>query len=63
MKPGRVKPLDRLARRVRQADVGQASSIEVVRHARVPILKYVDRASGVPVDISINSTDGSRNSR
>lgn len=52
-----VRLLQRLQRTARALGL---QDLELV-YARVPLLKYCDPISGLPVDLSINSNDGQRN--
>jgi len=57
------RALQRLQRRARATGVARAGrSCEVVKHARVPIFKFVEAQSGAHFDVCVNSTSGARNS-
>lgn len=51
-------PLKKLAALLKKNEVAEEGSIQVVAKARVPIVKYVDRLTAYPVDISFNVTSG-----
>lgn len=48
----------RFARRLDVRCCSQSKSCEVVSHARVPIIKYVDANSKIPIDISFEQRSG-----
>ena len=57
----RLAPLTALARRLGTAPPAISSTctkLFLVAHARVPILKLVEKQSGLPIDICANITDG-----
>ena len=51
-------PLHTLKSELVSADVADADSVTVLDKASVPIVKVVDRETGVRVDISFNTTNG-----
>ncbi len=51
-------PLKRLAKLIDNASLAEKGSIQVISKARVPIIKYIDRISAYPVDISFNTVSG-----
>ena len=57
-KPRRVQALQKLGRALRSVS-WPVRELEVVDRARVPIVKFVDGATGVAVDIGIETADGS----
>ena len=48
----------RLAKQLGRAGMTQAESVEVIWHAKVPIIKFVDRLTGLKVDLSFESYTG-----
>ena len=50
--------MHRLARHLQSTGVAQPDSVSVVVHAKVPIIKYVDRVTGIKVDISFENASG-----
>lgn len=51
-------PLRKLSRALIKAGIADARTVQVIAHARVPIIKFVDRLTGHPVDISFNIASG-----
>lgn len=51
-------PLRKLARALIKAGIADSRSVQVISKARVPIIKFVDRLTGHPVDISFNIASG-----
>lgn len=51
-------PLRKLARALIKAGIADPRSVQVISKARVPIIKFVDRLTGHPVDISFNIASG-----
>lgn len=51
-------PLRRLARALEKAGLAESHSMQVIARARVPIIKYRDCATGLPVDISFHIASG-----
>lgn len=51
-------PLRKLARALIKAGIAEGRSMQVISRARVPIIKFVDRLTGLPVDISFNVASG-----
>jgi non-canonical poly(A) RNA polymerase PAPD5/7 len=43
---------------IRDLDIAVPGSIETIAHARVPIIKFIDKFSGLKVDLSFDSTTG-----
>ncbi|KAF9886023.1 hypothetical protein FE257_012079 [Aspergillus nanangensis] len=43
---------------LRQLDIAAPGSIETIAHARVPILKFVDKMTGLKVDLSFDNDSG-----
>lgn len=57
------KATEQVLRRIRGAlDHDGMRDVTVIGHAKVPIIKFVDPRSGIPVDISINNTLALHNS-
>ncbi|KAK9447902.1 uncharacterized protein V1518DRAFT_80156 [Limtongia smithiae] len=50
--------LFRLANALKAQQVAASGSVEVVARARVPIVKYVDRVSGIAIDVSFERYGG-----
>lgn len=55
---GQKPPLRKLARLLQAANLAEEDSIQVVSKARVPIIKYIDRVTSYPIDISFNTVSG-----
>lgn len=51
-------PLKKLANLLKKAGIPETGSIQVISKARVPIIKYIDRVTAYPVDISFNTITG-----
>ena len=51
-------PLRKLARALIKAGIADPRTVQVISKARVPIIKFVDRLTGHPVDISFNIASG-----
>ena len=51
-------PLRKLARALIKAGIADSRSVQVISRARVPIIKFTDRLTGHPVDISFNIASG-----
>ena len=51
-------PLRKLARALIKAGIADSRSLQVISKARVPIIKFTDRLTGHPVDISFNIASG-----
>lgn len=51
-------PLRRLARALIKAGVAEGRSVQVISRARVPIIKFTDKLTGLPCDISFNVASG-----
>jgi non-canonical poly(A) RNA polymerase PAPD5/7 len=51
-------PLRKLARALIKAGIADPRTIQVISHARVPIIKFTDRLTGHAVDISFNIASG-----
>jgi non-canonical poly(A) RNA polymerase PAPD5/7 len=51
-------PLRKLARALIQAGIAVPSTMQVISRARVPIIKYTDRATGFAVDVSFDISSG-----
>lgn len=51
-------PLKKFAGLLRQKEIPETDSMQVISKARVPIIKYIDRVTAYPVDISFNVTSG-----
>lgn len=51
-------PLRKFAGLLKQKDIPERDSMQVISKARVPIIKYIDRVTAYPVDISFNVTSG-----
>lgn len=51
-------PLRKLARALIKAGIADSRSVQVISRARVPIIKFTDRLTGHPVDISFNVASG-----
>lgn len=50
--------MHRFAKYLRNASIAQADSIEVIVHAKVPLIKFVDLVTGIRVDISFENMTG-----
>ena len=48
-------------RNFRGEHIARRGSLEVIAHARVPIVTYTDRRSGLRVDVTVNALNGVRN--
>ena len=57
----RSEALRSLARAVSDEHIARRGSLEVIAHARVPIVTYTDRRSGLRVDVTVNALNGVRN--
>ena len=57
----RSEALRSLARAVSDERIARRGSLEVIAHARVPIVTYTDRRSGLRVDVTVNALNGVRN--
>lgn len=55
--------LRRLAKHLLAAKIPEAKSLQVISKARVPIIKYIDAATGYPVDIALNATSGTESAQ
>jgi non-canonical poly(A) RNA polymerase PAPD5/7 len=51
-------PLNMFDRFLRNRRIADPSSIVVIRHAKVPIIKFVDRISGLKVDLCFDNDSG-----
>lgn len=51
-------PLRKLARALIKAGIADSKSLQIIGKARVPIIKFIDRLTGHPVDISFNIASG-----
>ncbi|KAI5291557.1 hypothetical protein KEM54_003592 [Ascosphaera aggregata] len=54
----RPKEIWSFARFLKDVDVAAAGSIEPIPHARVPIIKFVDKLTGLKVDLSFDNDTG-----
>ncbi len=63
MDPLIAPPLRKLARALIKASVAEPRSVQIISRARVPIIKFTDRLSGLPVDISFNVASGLEGAR
>lgn len=50
--------MHRLAKQLSRAGMTQADSVEVIWHAKVPIIKFVDQLTGLKVDLSFENLTG-----
>jgi non-canonical poly(A) RNA polymerase PAPD5/7 len=55
--------LRRLAKHLLAAKIPDPKSLQVISRARVPIIKYIDAATGYPVDIALNATSGTESAQ
>ncbi|EFW16944.1 hypothetical protein D8B26_003753 [Coccidioides posadasii str. Silveira] len=54
----KIKDIYSLTAYIRDTEIAVPGSIETIAHARVPIIKFVDRLTGLKVDLSFDNNSG-----
>lgn len=52
------KQIFQFARFLRESDITERGSVEAIPHAKVPIIKFVDKFTGIKVDLSFDNSTG-----
>jgi non-canonical poly(A) RNA polymerase PAPD5/7 len=52
------KQIYSFARFIRESEIAERGSVEAIPHAKVPIIKFVDRFTGLKVDLSFDNSTG-----